>query len=772
MDVDGDVDLLNITSTRLQWHPNEGNGTFAEPLVLNASSGGTTLALFEDLDGDGLKDIVATCMVDSTVSWFRGLPDQQFAERAVLAEFDGTPHRLQVVDVDGDLDLDLVAGFTQTTGPEGRWWRNQGGLTFDVAESLYTTPAPFPMNDIVIADVDNNLTRDAVIITGNRVLIRINSGTGYFAPQELASAHIPGVSRVAMVDLDGDSDLDMVLMFGQSVVIYANNGSGTFAPAGTALTGLVSLRGLFVAELVENGAPELVVFDDTGAFGHFVVIMVGPDLTLSSIASLSVPESGASGAAGDFNGDGLTDLLHCGNGAMGYYPQTAPGTFGDWPVFAYTSVSWPLHVTLGEVNGDEHLDIVISGLGGVEQFLGDGTTNFGPRRKPVPLPWTRAIAAIDDDADGLDEVFVCFEQANGGIKRLENTDGVLAVDQTLLTSPTTVQYMGEANVDDSGIDDLIYARTSEDLVGVLYRVGTGAYLNVPTGTYLQDSPTRVFAADMDGDGYKDLVRDVTSTTSDIQWHPNNTIGAFPPATPTGAVLDASMELVAGFAVGRLNDDPYTDVVASINDGTDRLVLLFNNGDGSAWNAMPLAQDMLVHDLQIADLDQNGRNDIIGLIDDDHAPWIWMATGDGTFASGVQLDSVLTEVYAIAIGDLDADGDPDILATGAGGGSVLWYENTSGVFTNDPVDGARPASISAYPNPASGTVSIALADVGPTVDRIAFIAADGRTVLDLPVAMGDRTSLDIRMLPSGTYAIVVYGDGIQMLRRMLVVFADH
>lgn len=124
-------------------------------------------------------------------------------------------------------------------------------------------------------------------------------------------------------------------------------------------------------------------------------------------------KSGQSLAAGDFDGDGTTDLAIGSTGSKVWIVKGGmTRTGGNGGTYPFTAPIWTdgagaFALTAGDVNGDRVTDLVVNGLDPAD---GDTNANFlflgsrtGPK-SPARLPGGLASAVADFDGDGFGDV--------------------------------------------------------------------------------------------------------------------------------------------------------------------------------------------------------------------------------------------------------------------------------------------------------------------------------------------------------------------------------
>ncbi|HTH47569.1 MAG TPA: VCBS repeat-containing protein [Candidatus Limnocylindria bacterium] len=186
------------------------------------------------------------------------------------------------------------------------------------------------------------------------------------------------------------------------------------------------------------------------------------------------------------------------------------------------------------------------------------------------------------------------------------------------------------------------------------------------GTGIHGAITPAGVADLDGDGDLDVVRaDTWFENRDgkgREWvaHANIPFGR---VGPFGKCVRT--------AVVDLDGDGRAEIVmadADINDS--RVVILRNeDGKGGSWSKTELPHSFIygsLHALAVADLNGDGRPDILAneqeelLPEGRHNPrWVvWENLGHGQFAERILLDVKLGG-HELQVGDVDGDGDIDI-----------------------------------------------------------------------------------------------------------------
>ncbi len=160
VDDDGDLDLLAAhgTAGAISIQFNRGNGTFHRETRL-VSSPGTVFVTLADVDGDGLRDVVAAPVASGERKGFaiyRGEGSGSFgAARIQGDDVNGRSLGLGDVDQDGDIDVVAIGTGTITT------FMNDGKGNFAATASINTVETAL---DVSLADHDRNGLLDLVAV--------------------------------------------------------------------------------------------------------------------------------------------------------------------------------------------------------------------------------------------------------------------------------------------------------------------------------------------------------------------------------------------------------------------------------------------------------------------------------------------------------------------------------------------------------------------------------------------------------------------------------
>jgi hypothetical protein len=285
----------------------------------------------------------------------------------------------------------------------------------------------------------------------------------------------------------------------------------------------------------------------------------------------------------------------------------------------------------------------------------------------------------------------------------EGNDGYVGGDFIYFLPVTNVTSFLVADIFNAGVPSLITLSSTLNQV-MLYSLNTPTAITNTLYVYDQEypvaaSPAQGVAADINGDGWQDIViahNDTTGAGVGVGVIVNTflPVGATvdPAGNPPWAFPETTYSIghpVSNVAVGDVNGDGKPDIVAVTADGTNLIVMLLNDGTGNFVQGASVQAGMGASQVALGDFNQDGFLDIAVLNTGDATIGIFSGNGDGTFQAMVPY-SVGLNPAAFSIADLNLDGYMDFAIAngdsatqgevsflyGQGGGGFNYVSNSS------------------------------------------------------------------------------------------------
>jgi hypothetical protein len=632
---------------------------------------GTTVELGADFNKDGKTDI-AVLQQDGTLNIL--LNNGNSGLNAPVSYLNpnfqkGTINNAYAVDVNGDGYADIVAfDFNNNSTIT---WLNLGNGTFNAAvTTLLDTTYGYP-NMVYLADV--NADGKADLIFGTIALqgqssatvyleAQLGAGDGTFGPPSAAkvesftfagSGIMPASAGIAVADINGDGKLDIALAIDERF----SQTTGTYVVT----TALGNNDGTFTG---------------LGTLFPISIPSVAPPL------SPAVPYYATILSLTDVNGDGRPDLVADLNGTLETALGRSDGTFSAAVSSDISAIQQAVQTVLLDVNNDGKPDAIVGG-GTLGVYLGNGDGTFAP---PVAgsqyaidgIDEGQELAVADFNNDGIPDlaqlsptykqVSLFFNTGQGGFRgapviTVENPN---AFASQLATSGTYTS---------SGYSDPLFSYTGGAAAELVTEVsnGKGGFTSVQA---LPAFPAKVqyfqpIHADYNGDGLEDII--YADTTGDVDVALSKGDGTF--ATPVPVGLPATACPVYYGAAGDVNGDGKVDLVLpyggdaaceATTGGASGYYVALGKGDGTFSPATFTSFGTELYKVALGDINDDGNLDLI--IDDD--PVISgsgfevsaaLGNGDGTFGvpNTIVQDYVVSD---LAVADINNDGLADLVLT--------------------------------------------------------------------------------------------------------------
>ncbi|MCD4819671.1 MAG: FG-GAP-like repeat-containing protein, partial [Candidatus Cloacimonetes bacterium] len=303
------------------------------------------------------------------------------------------------------------------------------------------------------------------------------------------------------------------------------------------------------------------------------------------------------------------------------------------------------------------------------------------------------VHAEDIDGDGnIDVISAAWESNEIAWWKNDGNDPITWTKQTLQDDFHHAHEVDATDIDSDGNIDIFGVAAADNEIA--WWKNNGEYpIQWTKQTIVSDfiGARSVEITDVNGDGLKDVVG-AALDDDEIAWWENN---GEQPIIWTKHIVTDDFNLAHKVNIYDFNDDNHPDILGASHQNW---INWWENDGNNPVNWIEHQVTDSFNDALIAyanDLDFDGDLDVFGTgFTSDQVSW-WESNGEYPFEwQEYKIDTDLSHAFGIHYGDLDGDGDIDIVAGGVDEDVVRWYENSyySIKFSATPLTGHFPLEV--------------------------------------------------------------------------------
>lgn len=718
-----------------------------------------------DIDNDGFLDVLAASEFDNKITWYKNTDGEgNFETQRIISTNAEGARSVYSIDIDNDGEMDVLsASFNDN---KIAWYENLDGLGNFGPQKIITGNAS-KAREVYSIDIDNDGDNDVIAVFNVSVFDgRVSwyenlDGLGNFGPEKII-ATIPNWSIQSVISIDIDTDGDNDVLFATASGIYLSenlDGLGSFCSGELILYDVTDIKSIFAIDLNGNGNIDLL-----------------------------------SASTGDMDNDGKIAWYENLDGQGNFGPQHILSTSEDYPAIIYAN----------DIDGDGDNDVIFGSLvDGIGDEIAwheniDGQGNFSAEKIiSTETVGVNSVFAADINSDSSMDILSASigDDKLNWYKNINNGDSFETHEIISETSTSSAQSVYAADINNDGNIDIISASLSDHKIAWFKNLGSGIFQQQIITESLNGASS-VFATDMDNDGDIDVVAasrfsdkivwfenidgledfgterviatnisganyvycidldsdgdmDVLSLAlwdNIIAWHENlDGLGNFGPKN----IIASDADYIYAADIDNDGDIDLLSASTGIN-GNNGYIAWYENLDGlGTFSDKKIIANVSGDIIKVGNIDNDGDIDVItGFSYDNKISWYENLDGDGNFGNEQVISTSAFDVRDIHVIDLDNDGDLDILCADSEGDRIAWYINldSQGNFSDRESiseDTDRPLSVFSADIDNDGDLDV-LSDSSQD-DKIAWHKNLGEII----IGIDQNTSVDFMLYPNPT-----------------------
>jgi uncharacterized repeat protein (TIGR01451 family) len=590
-------------------------GQFDEKQILSNNFEDISSFATADLNGDNNVDIIIGSPENEEISWLKNNGDGNFFKQNIIADSLGDLSCVFCFDMDNDGDIDVFSGSSSNNSI--KWFENDGNAGSFVE---HTIPNTEYANAISVSDFNNDNICEIVYTSSGRLFMLKNNGEGVYTRDTIKTLNYPlGTSRIITVDLNNNSYKDIVLSSSNNNEIYwfENDGNGNMNSGNIVANDIVSVYNISFEDIDLDGDIDLLSASTTNGQVSWHENINGQGLFTQHPLSPSV--NGIWNArAGDVDNDGDIDIIAAAyiyGGNLVLYKNDGNQQFSEPEHILDGEQPNIKNLLISDLDNDSDIDIIISGQhNGLWSLTWLENINNTTFSYPKYLSPTKCATKTFVDLNNDNALDILISSSNS-ISWYKNTgQGNFPVKYHIHEEYLLLSSsVCSGDIDSDGNVDVLYFSLIDDYLYVIRNQGNGIFEEREQILHSSQTISKTLVLDLDNDGDMDII-------------------------------------CRGF---------YGNLFSYINDGNENFSYANISGTYDAYTVIP------------KDMDGNSYTDFIIHSSTEDTIVCIFNEGDGTFS-----EQPIGNSSQVQVGDIDNDGDIDILGYSSEYNAISWYENTS------------------------------------------------------------------------------------------------